>query len=95
MSELQKVEEEFMTWLDNVNYSAVEAGLMADSIYYRLIEGVRNGEYYNASFDAKRGSNEPLITIRARFPRGEQRFTINQFREWMSAPNRTSFLQQF
>lgn len=95
IGKLKSLEFEFVNWLDNVNYSGSTMQLFGDSIYYKLIEGFKNGKPYNVSFDAKQYFKDSVIIIRAQFPRGEQRFTIEQFYEWMKKPNRVSFLQQF
>lgn len=82
MENLKKAEQEFIEWLDNVNYSGTERKILADSTYYRLIEGMKNGNPYNVSFDV-RMLKEPKITLRAKFPRSEQKFTIESFYTWM------------
>lgn len=93
MTELKKAEKEFMTWLDNVNYSGHTSGYPAN--HYRLIEGVKDGTERRASFINSDEKTEPYVVVNGAFPKAEQKFTIYQFYEWMKKPNRVSFMQQF
>jgi len=96
MTELQKAEKDFIMWLDNVNCSGVDdVRHHHKCIYYRLIEGMRDNVLHSVSFHIDRQTGQPKISSRAIYPRSPQVYTIEQFYEWMSKPNKTSFLQQF
>ena len=83
IEQLKKAETEFISWLDNVNYSGVTKQLYGNSNYYRLIEGVKNGMCYNVSFNNKTYPREPEIIQRALFPRSEHKYTVESFYQWM------------
>lgn len=81
MTELRKVEKEFITWLDNVNYSGYTKD--AQAVYYRLIEGKKNGVFHRVSFIVDIKNPKPRISSRAIYPRAEQNYTIESFYQWM------------
>jgi len=82
MDDLKKAEQEFITWLDNVNYSGTITKRYKNCTYYRLIEGFKNGSNYNVSFDIN-SLGVAQVTQRANFPRAEQNYTIESFYQWM------------
>jgi len=83
MDELKKAEQEFITWLDNVNYSQCDNSQHKHCVYYRLIEGMKNGTMYCVAFCLISDKREPQISRRAIFPRAEQNYTIESFYQWM------------
>ena len=83
MDELIKIETEFTTWLDNVNYSQCDDSEHKPCIHYRLIEGMKNGTKYCVAFYLISDKREPQISSRAIYPRAPQDYTIESFYQWM------------
>ena len=93
IDKLHLAEKDFIQWLDSVEYSGNTDGYP----HYGLIEGVRELIEHRISFILNWIDPEPYIIMNSRFPKAEQKLTIEQFYEWMESPvkQKDSFLQQF
>ena len=83
IEKLKKAETEFISWLDNVNYSQCDNSQHKPCIHYRLIEGIKNGTKYCIAFYLISEKREPKISSRSIYPRAPQDYTIESFYRWM------------
>lgn len=102
IEKLKLAEKDFIAWLDEIKYDKIDSNKRLyhyeEKIrHYRLIEGVKEVIDKRVSFIYSHSGTAPHIVVNARFPKAEQKLSIDQFYEWMESPEKQkdSFLQQF